>query len=58
MLRSAGCRYVIVGHSKRRAYFHETNETVNKRIFAALEERQKPIVCVGETLSERKKQKV
>jgi len=53
MLTSVGCTYVIIGHSERRAYFGETDETVNKRIFAALEEGLKPIVCVGETLEER-----
>lgn len=56
MLTSAGCTYVIIGHSERRAYFNETDETVNKRIFAALEEGLKPIVCVGETLEEREKE--
>jgi triosephosphate isomerase len=55
MLTSAGCTYVIIGHSERRAYFNETDETVNKRIFAALDEGLKPIVCVGETLEEREK---
>ncbi len=55
MLKSAGCTYVIIGHSERRAYFHETDETVNKRIFAALDEGLQPIVCVGETLEEREK---
>jgi triosephosphate isomerase len=53
MLKSTGCTYVIIGHSERRTYFHETDETVNKRIFAALGEGLKPIVCVGETLEER-----
>ena len=53
MLKSVGCTYVIIGHSERRTYFGETDETVNKRIFAALEEGLKPIVCVGETLEER-----
>jgi len=53
MLMSAGCTHVIIGHSERRAYFHETDETVNKKIFAALAEGLKPIVCVGETLEER-----
>lgn len=55
MLKSAGCTYVIIGHSERRTYFGETDETVNKRIFAALDEDLKPIVCVGETLEEREK---
>lgn len=57
MLKSAGCTYVIIGHSERRAYFHETDETVNKKIFAALAEGLKPIVCVGETLKERESEK-
>ena len=55
MLTSAGCTFVIIGHSERRAYFNETDETVNKRIFAALDEGLQPIVCVGETLEEREK---
>jgi triosephosphate isomerase len=53
MLKSVGCTYVIIGHSERRTYFAETDAMVNKRIFAALEEGLKPIVCVGETLEER-----
>lgn len=53
MLKSVGCTYVIIGHSERRTYFGETDETVNKRIFAALAEGLKPIVCIGETLEER-----
>lgn len=53
MLKDAGCRFVIIGHSERRLYFGETNETVNKKIKAALEYGLTPIVCVGETLSER-----
>ncbi len=57
MLTSAGCTYVIIGHSERRAYFHETDETVNKKIFAALAEGLKSIVCVGETLEERESEK-
>lgn len=55
MLKAVGCTYVIIGHSERRTYFHETDETVNKKIFAALAEGLKPIVCVGETLAEREK---
>jgi len=54
MLKSAGCEYVIIGHSERRQYFGETNETVNKKVKAALKEGLKPIVCVGERLEERK----
>jgi triosephosphate isomerase len=55
MLKALGCTYVIIGHSERRTYFHETDETVNKKIFATLAEGLKPIVCVGETLEEREK---
>jgi triosephosphate isomerase len=57
MLKSVGCTYVIIGHSERRTYFNENDATVNKRIFAALEEGLKPIVCVGETLEEREADK-
>jgi len=57
MLVSAGCQYAIIGHSERRQYFGETDETVNKRVFAALDEGLKPIVCVGETLEERESEK-
>ena len=53
MLRDVGCAYVIVGHSERRQYFGETDETVNKRTRAVLVAGMKPIVCVGETLAER-----
>lgn len=53
MLLDAGCKWVIIGHSERRQYFGETDETVNRRINAALKAGLKPIVCVGETLRER-----
>jgi triosephosphate isomerase len=53
MLREAGCTHVIIGHSERRQLFGETNETVNKRLHAALAVGLTPIVCVGETLEER-----
>ena len=46
------CKYVIIGHSERRALFHETNETVNKKILSAMSHDLVPIVCVGETLQE------
>lgn len=46
------CQYVIVGHSERRAYFNETDETVNLKIQSALSHNLKPILCVGETLEE------
>lgn len=57
MIRDAGCRFVIVGHSERREYFKETDEIVNKKVFAALKEGLKPIVCVGETLDEKERGK-
>ena len=53
MLKSIGVEYVIIGHSERRQYFNETDETVNKKIKTAFENNLKPIVCVGETLEER-----
>lgn len=53
MLKEAGCQYVIVGHSERRQYFGETDESVNKKMKAAFRFGLIPIVCVGETLQER-----
>ena len=53
MLKSIGVEYVIIGHSERRQYFAETDETVNKKIKSALANELKPIVCVGETLEQR-----
>ena len=53
MLKSIGVEYVIIGHSERRQYYNETDESVNKKIKAALENELKPIVCVGETLEQR-----
>ncbi len=53
MLKSIGVEYVIIGHSERRQYFNETDETVNKKIKAAFANELKPIVCVGETLEQR-----
>lgn len=53
MLKDLGVTYAIIGHSERRQYFGETDETVNKRTKAALEAGLIPIVCVGETLEER-----
>ncbi|AUS10049.1 triose-phosphate isomerase [Laceyella sacchari] len=57
MLKAAGVQYVIIGHSERRAYFAETDETVNKKTRAALDGGLTPIVCVGETLAEREADK-
>src|SRR5438309_7466278 len=53
MLLSLGCTHVIIGHSERRQYFGETDDTVNLRLKAALEHGLTPIVCVGEVLEER-----
>jgi triosephosphate isomerase len=55
MLKDAGCQFVIIGHSERRQYFGETNESVNKKIKAAVASDLTPIFCVGETLDEREK---
>lgn len=53
MLKEAGCHFVILGHSERRQYFGETNDTVNKKVKKAIASGLWPIVCVGETLQER-----
>jgi len=53
MLTSIGVKYVIIGHSERREYFAETNETVNKKVIKAFEHGLTPIVCCGETLTQR-----
>ena len=53
MLSDIGCEYVILGHSERRQYFGETDETVNKKIKTALRFAMTPIVCVGESLEQR-----
>jgi triosephosphate isomerase len=53
MIKAAGCAYVLAGHSERRQYFGETNETVLQRTVAALEAGLTPIVCVGERLEQR-----
>jgi triosephosphate isomerase (TIM) len=55
MLVDVGCEYVIIGHSERRKYFHETDEGVNLKVKKALAAGLKPIVCVGETEEEREK---
>ncbi len=54
MLKEYGVKYVIVGHSERRSYFNDTDETVNKRMHAALNAGITPIVCLGETLEQRR----
>jgi len=55
MLLDFGCRYVIIGHSERRQYFGETNETVNRKVKAALSAGLIPIICVGERLEMRER---
>ena len=57
MLKDAGCQYATIGHSERRQYFGETNETVNKKVKAALAHELTPIMCIGESLEEREKGK-
>lgn len=53
MLKEAGVKYVIIGHSERREYFGETDETVNKKVKKVLEHKMIPIMCCGETLTQR-----
>jgi len=58
MLNSTGCEYVTLGHSERRQYYNETDETVGKKVHSALEHNLKPIVCIGESLEQREADKV
>lgn len=53
MLKELGVKYVIIGHSERRQYFAETNETVNQKVKKAIEHQLIPIICVGESLEQR-----
>ncbi|WP_226036002.1 triose-phosphate isomerase [Aquibacillus saliphilus] len=55
MLKDIGVTYVVIGHSERREYFAETDETVNKKVHAAFNHALTPIICVGETLEQREK---
>jgi triosephosphate isomerase len=57
MLKEVGCHYVILGHSERRQFFGETDETVNRKVRAALSQGLKVIFCIGETLKEREEGK-
>jgi triosephosphate isomerase len=57
MLKDLGVEYVIVGHSEKRKIFGETDEIINKKLKAAIKAKLKPILCIGETLEERKKGK-
>ena len=53
MLKAVGAQYVVLGHSERRQYFAETDETVNKKVLAAVANGLTPIICVGESLQQR-----
>jgi len=53
MVKEIGAEYVIIGHSEQRQYFHETDETVNKKVKKTLSAGLKPIICIGETLEQR-----
>lgn len=55
MLKCINVEYVIIGHSERRQYFNETDETVNKKVITAISKGLKPIICVGETLEQKEK---
>lgn len=57
MIKAAGAEYVLIGHSERRQYFGETDEWVNKKVKAALAARLKPVLCIGETESQREQEK-
>ena len=57
MLKDAGCEYVILGHSERRQHFNETDDLINKKVKAALKNKLKPILCIGETLQQRNNNK-
>jgi len=54
MLAESGCNYVLIGHSERRQFFGETDESINKKVLKALKEKIAPVVCVGESLEQRK----
>lgn len=58
MLIDAGAKFVLLGHSERRRYFHETNEFINKKMIRAVSEGLQPILCIGETLQEHEEGKM
>ena len=58
MIKNIGAEYVILGHSERREYFKETNQEINKKVAIALKYKLKPILCIGETLVQRKNNEV
>lgn len=58
MIKAVGCEYAIVGHSERRALYYETDTIINAKVLKALEHGLTPILCVGETLDERKDEKL
>lgn len=57
MLKSLGCKYVIIGHSERRRFFKENDDIINKKVKLVLENKMTPVLCVGETLKEKKRRK-
>lgn len=56
MIKEVGCEYVIVGHSERREYFGETDITINAKVKKSIQDDIKPVICVGESLEQRKKE--
>ena len=57
LIKEIGCKYIIIGHSERREYKGETNDIVREKAELVISEKLKPIICIGETLEERKKNK-
>ena len=55
MIKEIGCKYIIIGHSERREYKGETNDIIREKAELVISEKLKPIICIGETLEERKK---
>ncbi len=57
MIKQFGCEYIIIGHSERRTFFNETDDIINQKAKAILQSDLSPIICIGETLEERKNEK-